>query len=167
MARTKTNPLEIRREVRYSEEEEEHFIEVANEIGISPAMRELGYPGSYSTAKKWFNARSLDMPSVSALKSHAKSMGIHYGKEEELASVELLMDRYAEKAMKEDLTPDELNKLSTGFERLIKTKRLIEGKSTGDEDGGITSVDEEIAKLTAEMEQTNDDYFRKASKSKQ
>lgn len=161
MARTKTNPLEIRREVRYTEEEEERFIEVANEIGIHPAMRELGYPGSYNTCAKWFKSRSLETPSVSSLQTHANSLKQHYALEEEMAGVQLLMDRYVEKAMTEDLSPDELNKLANGYERLIKTKRLIEGKSTNiAETQTYDGTDLEIIRLTQEMEERNADFIK-------
>lgn len=156
MARTKTNPLEINREVRYTEEEEERFIEVANEIGIGPAMRELGYPGSYNTCAKWFKSRSLETPTVTSLQAHASSLKQHYALEEEMAGVQLLMDRYVEKALTEEMTPDELNKLANGYERLMKTKRLIEGKSTNiAETQTYDGTDLEIMKLAQEMEERN------------
>lgn len=159
MAKAKTDQFEINRMVRYTREQEEEFVLVAQEMGLRGAMRELGYPGSYNTASKWFTSRQLEMPNVSTLHQHAANMKAHYTHEEELAGVELLMDRYTEKMMHEDLTPDELNKLANGYERLIKTKRLIEGKSTGiTETQSYDGTDLEIAKLTAEMEQRNDEY---------
>lgn len=159
MARTKTNPLEINREVRYSEEEEERFISTANEIGIGPAMRELGYPGSYNTAAKWFKSRAMDTPSVSSLQAHANALKQHYSIEEELAGVQLLMDRYTEQMMSKDLSADELNKLANGYERLIKTKRLIEGKATGiTETQSYDGMDLEISRLTREMEARNEEF---------
>lgn len=152
--------------ITYTREEEENFISVANEVGIAPAMRELGYPGSHHTATKWFRSRGLETPNVSSLQSAARALRTHYEAEEELAGIQLMMDRCTDMMMNNDLTPEEFNKLANAYERVIKTKRLIEGKSTGiSETQQYDGTDLEIAKLTAEMEKRNDEYENTHSKS--
>lgn len=149
----------VNRNVTYTREQEEEFISVANEIGIAPAMRELGYPGSHHTAAKWFKSRGLETPNVSSLQSAARALRTHYEAEEELAGIQLMMDRYTDMMMNNDLTPEEFNKLANAYERVIKTKRLIEGKSTGiTQNNQYDGTDLEIAKLAAEMEQRNDEW---------
>ncbi len=41
----------------YTEEQIQEFIANAQEMGIGPTLRYLGFPKSYHTAKKWFIKR--------------------------------------------------------------------------------------------------------------
>ncbi len=62
----------------FTEEQISEFIETANEMGIGPAMRYLGYPKSYHTAKKFYIQRSLDLPTANTLAVMAKQLDIFY-----------------------------------------------------------------------------------------
>jgi hypothetical protein len=146
----------------YNTEEQEQFISVANELGIGPAMRELGYPGSHHTAKKWFTSRGIDMPTVSALQQHAASLGVWYKDAEELAGLQMIMDRYVELLQDKSLDADALNKVANGYQKLIQTKRLIEGKTTQiTETQTKDGTDLEIARLALEMEEKNKEFATK------
>lgn len=145
--------------IEYDNEQKVEFIEVANEKGIGPAMRELGYPGSHHTANKWFDEAGMDRPTVSSLQRHAASLGVHYKDEEELAGIQMIMDRYADMLTEKDLDADELNKLSNGYQKVIQTKRLIEGKSVNvSESHTKDATDLEIMALTKAMEEKNAEF---------
>lgn len=116
--------------VTYTEEQITEFISVAQERGISPAMRELGYPGSHHTAAKWFEMYGLELPDVSYLQRKARAMKEFYTDREELAAVQLMIDRLTESLESTDMDADALNKIANALQRAIQTKRLIEGKST-------------------------------------
>jgi hypothetical protein len=115
---------------QYKEEEIEEFINVANEMGIGPAMRYLKYPKSYHTAKKFYIQRKLDLPTPDSLKLLARNLGIFYTDKEKIITAQAVLDRAFEKLMEDNINSDELNKISNAIHKAIQTINLIEGKST-------------------------------------
>ena len=115
---------------KYTEEQVSNFIECANEMGIGPAMRELGYPGSYHTASKFYKQRNLDIPTVNTLASMSKQLDIFYKDREKVLAAQAVLDRSIEKLYQEDLLAEDINKLSNAIHKAIQTINLIEGKST-------------------------------------
>ncbi len=61
---------------KYTEEQITEFINQANEMGISPAMRHLGYPASYHTAKTFYEKRGVEMPTINTLAQMARNIGV-------------------------------------------------------------------------------------------
>lgn len=114
----------------FTEEQITDYIELAQEIGISPAMRQLGYPLSYHTAKKWFAQRNIELPSLDSLAKMAVDMKIFYSDKEKLIAAQAVLDRCVESLMEDTLDPDQLNKLANAVHKSIQTINLIEGKST-------------------------------------
>jgi hypothetical protein len=114
----------------YTEEMISEFIEMANEMGIGPAMRTLGYPKSYHTAKKFYVQRNIDMPTANTLAVMAKQLDIFYSDKEKVLAAQAVLDRSIEKLYEEDLLAEDINKLSTAIHKAIQTINLIEGKST-------------------------------------
>lgn len=114
----------------FTEEQISEFIETANEMGIGPAMRYLGYPKSYHTAKKFYVQRNLDMPTANSLAVMAKQLDIFYSDKEKVLAAQAVIDRSVEKLYEEDLLADDINKLSNSIHKAIQTINLIEGKST-------------------------------------
>lgn len=114
----------------YSEEDKREFIECAQEMGVSPAMRKLNYPGSWSTAQRWFVEADLELPTVDSLASKAAQMKAYYGDHEKLYGAQVIADRIIEMAHETELTPDEINKLTNAYSKAIQTFNLIEGKAT-------------------------------------
>lgn len=123
---------------KYTEDQITEFIEVANEMGIGPAMRYLNYPGSYHTAKNFYIKRNLDLPTPDSLAVIARSLGIFYTDKEKVVAAQAILDRCYEKLMQDDLNAEEINKLSNAVHKAIQTINLIEGKST--------SINESISK---------------------
>jgi hypothetical protein len=114
----------------FTEEQVSEFIEMANEMGIGPAMRTLGYPKSYHTAKRFYLQRNIDMPTANSLAVMAKDLAIFYNDKEKVLAAQAVLDRSIEKLYEEDLLAEDINKLSTAIHKAIQTINLIEGKST-------------------------------------
>lgn len=114
----------------FTEEQITEYIELAQEMGISPAMRMLNYPKSYHTAKKWFEQRNLDLPSIDTLAKMAVDMRIFYTDKEKVLAAQAVLDRCVEALYEDTLDSDQLNKLANAVHKAIQTINLIEGKST-------------------------------------
>lgn len=114
----------------FTEEQITEFIEMAAEMGIGPTMRHLGYPKSYHTAKKWHIQRNIEMPTANTLAVMAKDLDIFYRDNEKILAAQAVIDRSVEALYQDDLTSDDINKLSTALHKAIQTINLIEGKST-------------------------------------
>jgi hypothetical protein len=114
----------------YSEQDVRTFIETAEEMGISPAMRKLEYPGSWATAQRWFVEAGRALPTIDSLVARAGELKQFYSDKEKLMAVQTLMDRIVEQLTTDALTADEINKLGTALNKAIQTFNLIEGKST-------------------------------------
>lgn len=115
---------------QYDEEMIIDFITNAQEMGISPAMRQMGYPGSYHTAKKWFEQRAIELPTIDTLAKMAVDTRVFYSDKEKLLAAQQVLDRCVETLMQEQLDADQLNKLSNAVHKAIQTINLVEGKST-------------------------------------
>ena len=114
----------------YDENQITEFISNAQEMGIGPTIRYLGYPKSYHTAKKWFVDRGLDMPSMDTLAQMAAGLKVFYSDKEKLIAAQAVLDRCVEALMQDTLDSDGLNKLANAVHKAIQTINLIEGKST-------------------------------------
>lgn len=114
----------------FQEEQITEFISNAQEMGIGPAMRYLGFPKSYHTAKKWFVERGLDLPTVDTLAKMAAGLKVFYSDKEKLIAAQAVLDRCVESLMQDALDSDGLNKLANAVHKAIQTINLIEGKST-------------------------------------
>ncbi len=115
---------------KYTDEQIEEFINQANEMGISPAMRYLGYPASYHTAKAFYEKRGVEMPTANTLAVMARSIGIFYGDREKIIAAQAIIDRSVEQLYQDQLEADEINKLGNAIHKAIQTINLVEGKST-------------------------------------
>lgn len=114
----------------FTEEQITDFISNAQEMGIGPALRYMGYPKSYHTAKKWFVQRGLEMPTMDTLAKMAGDLRVFYTDKEKLIAAQAVLDRCVEALMQDTLDSDGLNKLANAVHKAIQTINLIEGKST-------------------------------------
>ena len=114
----------------FTDEQISEFIETANEMGIGPAMRYLGYPKSYHTAKKFYVQRNIDMPTANTLAVMAKQLDIFYTDKEKVLAAQAVIDRTVEALYEDTLVSDDISKLSNAIHKAIQTINLIEGKST-------------------------------------
>jgi hypothetical protein len=114
----------------FTEEQVSEFIQCANEMGIGPAMRYLGYPKSYHTSKKFYMQRNLDMPTANTLAVMSKQLDIFYTDREKVLAAQAVIDRTVEALYEDTLASDDISKLSNALHKAIQTINLIEGKST-------------------------------------
>lgn len=147
---------------RYTNEEQEAFIEIAKTEGISRTMRELGYPNSWATANRWFEGRSLKAPVVSEVHAMANAMKEAYDEKAKLAIGQQGLERLMEMLNKENLTPDDMKKLSEAYQKYVNTMNLIDGKSTNiNETRTHFTEDIELNNLLAEQEALNEEKSNK------
>jgi hypothetical protein len=116
--------------VFYTDQQVNDFISTAKEMGISPALRTLGYPASYATAIRWFEERGELRPDVDSLLAKAAELKAFYGDREKLFAAQSLIDRIVEQLQQNDLDADSINKLGNALHKAIQTFNLIEGKAT-------------------------------------
>jgi hypothetical protein len=114
----------------YTEEQIQTFIANAQEMGIGPTLRYLGFPKSYHTAKKWFVERNIELPTIDTLAKMAVDTRNFYSDREKLIAAQAVLDRCVEALMQDALDSDGLNKLANAVHKAIQTINLIEGKST-------------------------------------
>lgn len=119
-----------RGKIIYSDRQIDEFIEVAQENGIGPAMRQLQYPGSAATARKWFNMRGAEIPTVDSLMARAVELKVFYSDKEKKLVAMTALDRIMEQLETKELTPDDLNKIANALSKIVQTFNLIEGKAT-------------------------------------
>ena len=114
----------------YTEEQIQEFISNAQEMGIGPTLRYLGFPKSYHTAKKWFIERNIELPTIDTLAKMAVDTRNFYSDREKLIAAQAVLDRCVESLMQDALDSDGLNKIANAVHKAIQTINLIEGKST-------------------------------------
>lgn len=140
---------------RYDNEQQEAFIEVAKTEGISRAMRELGYPNSWATANRWFEARSLHAPVVNEVKAMANQYKEAYAEKEMLTIGSLALERVTELMNSDALSADDMKKLSESYQKIVNTMQLVSGKSTDIVENRVTNDDVELSAMIADIERGN------------
>lgn len=145
----------------YSSEQEQEFCELAAEIGVREAMKELGYP-SRVKAYKWIKDNAIELPTVNPLLEEARARRREYDVKSNL----LLITDALEKAFELLETVDnakDMKSMADTIESLTRSKQLLEGKATAiDEVRQQTQQDVEINALIDQMKQKerqNNDIF--------
>lgn len=130
---------------RYSDEEKADFCELAQQIGIGRARRELGYP-SYPAAIAWMNQRGIE-PNVDKAMQTIKRYHQHYEMEDLMVVFDDAIGA-AEEMIMNAKTADDLNKIAGALNKIVQTRNLIEGKATAiNEKRETTQQDLEIMDL--------------------
>lgn len=114
----------------YNDKEINDFLELAQEVGITKAKRELGYPKSWSTAQYWAEKRGVKV-AVDEVMAKTKSAGIQYKNEDVITIAQEGMNRvYDDLVSKNDLTPDDQKKLSEALMKHYNVWANAQGKAT-------------------------------------
>lgn len=139
--------------VNYEEEQITEFLELAQEVGMSRAMRELGYPKSPYTAHKWADQRGVDVTKDARMRAASLSKYLMEDMDE-IQVVQAGIERVLEELMANtDLSPDEHYKLAQALNKHVTTKQLLLGRVTSrTEQIQKDSVQAEIDSLMAEFE---------------
>lgn len=113
----------------YTDKEIADYLEVAKEIGITRAKRQLGYPKSWDTARRWAEAAGIEIP-LDAIKAQAAAHYDWYKAEELLVVAKEALLRIVQSLQDDNLTPDEQKKLAEAYQKYVNTCLLLEGKAT-------------------------------------
>lgn len=138
------------------------FLELMSEIGISRAMRQLGYPASWATGKSWADAAGIEVP-LDEIKAQAKAHHDWYQTEDMLLVAQAGVLRVSEELQRTDLTPDEHKKMSEAFQKYANTWLLLQGKANNiNETRHKDSMDVGLMELLSQESQRNDELDKEA-----
>lgn len=113
---------------KYSDSEVNDFLELAQEVGITKAIRDLGYPNSWSTAQYWAKKRGVEV-AADPLKSKAAAQREWYKDDEAMEVIREGMNRVHEELMtNKDLSADDQKKLSEAFAKYYNSWANLMGK---------------------------------------
>lgn len=142
--------------VEYTDHERAKFLELAQEIGISKAMRELGFPKHWSTGQKWAKAAGIDV-SLNKVMENARKFHTFYETEDMLTVVEAGIERVREAYVEsKELDADSQKKLAESMQKLGNTWLLLQGKANSiNEKRETTTFDVELASLLDEQRRLN------------
>lgn len=139
--------------VEYTEEQRVAFVELAKEVGIARARRELGYP-SPPSATKWAKQYGVELP-LNAMAIYANDLKKFYGYEEKAYGAQLLIDRIVERLSEDQLDSDDLKKLGDAYKRGVEVLNLLEGKATSITQANNDPFENDIQAILEEQERIN------------
>jgi len=114
----------------YTDKQINDFLELAQEVGITKAKREFGYPKSWSTAQRWAELRGVET-AVDEVKSKAALTREWYQTEEVITIAQEGMNRvYEELVENSSLTPDDQKKLAEALTKHYNVWANAQGKAT-------------------------------------
>lgn len=141
--------------ITYTNEQRGIFLELASEIGITRAMRQLKYPAGWGTAQRWVKAAGIVVP-LDELKAKAKAHHDWYTTEEMLLVAQEGIQRIYLELQTTDLDPDQHKKMSEAFQKFANTWLLLQGKANNiNETRHKDSTDIEIMELLNEQRMKN------------
>ncbi|MCZ4078637.1 hypothetical protein O1W68_11845 [Rhodococcus sp. H36-A4] len=114
---------------KYTEEERRTFAELAGDTGLAKAKRELGYPESWATGKKWCEEFGVVIE-LDALKSKAAQYNSFYEETELRIAQQDLLSRSLELLENRGLTPVELDKVASAMKKATDSIQALRGKAT-------------------------------------
>ncbi|MCD2156027.1 hypothetical protein LQL77_20055 [Rhodococcus cerastii] len=114
---------------KYSEVERRAFAELAGDVGLARAKRELQYPSSWSTGKKWCEEFGIEIE-LDELKAKAASFNSFYEETELRIIQQDLIIRALELMDDTNLTPAELDKLAATIKKATDSIQMLRGKAT-------------------------------------
>lgn len=131
----------------YSDKQRDEYLKLAQEVGISKAIRDLGYP-AWPTAQKWVKAAGIDV-SLNKIMSQAKKYHTFYETEDMLMVVEEGIERCREVYVESDsLTPEDLKKTAEATQKLANVWQVLQGKASAiTENRDTTPIDVELFAL--------------------
>lgn len=139
----------------YSDKQRADFLELASEVGITRAMRDLKYPKSWHVADRWVKAAGIETPK-DPIKAQAQATRDWYETEDWLLAAQKGLTRVVEALDNENLTPDEHKKLSEAFQKYSNTWLLLQGKANNiSETRHKDSMDMDIMALIEEENARN------------
>lgn len=132
----------------YNDKEINDFLELAQEVGITRAKRELGYPNSWSTAQRWAKMRGIEVATDEVMAKAAASRE-WYKTEEVITIAQEGFNRvYYELVNNQDLTADDQKKLAEALMKHYNVWANAQGKATSITESRQTdTMDEHLNEL--------------------
>ena len=114
----------------YSDEQVNDFLALAQEVGITKAKRDLGYPKSWSTAQYWAKQRGV-VVATDEVMAKAAATREWYKTEEVITIAQEGMNRVYDELVNNDaLTADDQKKLAEAFVKHYNAWANAQGKAT-------------------------------------
>lgn len=115
---------------QHTDEQINEFLALAEEMGITRAMRELGYPKSWATAKRWADMRGA-VVAVDAVMAKAAATREWYKTEEIITVAQAGIARVFESNEEGVvLSPDDQKKLAEALNKYYIVWANAQGKAT-------------------------------------
>lgn len=112
----------------YTEDQKTALLELAQEVGLGRAIRELGYP-TYPTAMYWARQRNVVID-VDPIKQRAAQTAQWYADDEKKLVAQAGLERIYEQLKENTLTADDINKLANATKKYVEIMAMIDGKPT-------------------------------------
>ena len=141
----------------YDDEQRSAFVELASQIGIGRAIRELGYP-TYPTAQAWCRARGVN-PNVDTAFAQIKDWHTFYQLEDMLIVIDEGISVVQNMLLSVD-SADDAKKLAEAIQKLMNTRQMLEGKATNITEKRETQQDSEFEHALKEFYAATDDTQR-------
>lgn len=132
----------------FSDEQINNFLALAQEVGITKAKRELGYPNSWSTAQRWAKLRGIEV-ATDELRAKAAEAREWYKDSEIMEVVKEGFNRvYDDITNMKNLTADDQKKLSEAAKKYYEMWASIQGKAMNiTETRATDTMDEHLEEL--------------------
>ena len=151
--------------MEYTNEQRAEYLELAAEVGITRAMRTLGYPKSWASGQKWVQRAGIEVP-LDTIKAIAKAHHDWYTTEDMLVVAQEGISRVHMELQTTTLTPDEHKKMSEAFQKYANTWLLLQGKANSiNETRTKDGTDVALMELLNSELSRNDTLDMEASKS--
>ncbi|MDJ0395913.1 hypothetical protein QMK17_21575 [Rhodococcus sp. G-MC3] len=131
---------------KYNEDERRAYAELAGDIGIRPAMRELGYPSSWASGRAWCTEFGIEVE-LDELKSKAAQYNAFYNDSEQIIAFQDLIADARAKQLDPDTTAADLERLAKVIKLSVDGIRLIQGKATVNAPAKANTTDEDAEKI--------------------
>src|SRR4051812_3130123 len=132
----------------YDDEQRAEFIQLAQQIGIGRAIRELGYP-TYPTAQSWMRAAGVK-PNVDQAYAQMKEWHTFYQVEDLLIVGDEIVSTIQDMIAKAD-NADDVKKLTEAYQKAVNSRLVLEGKATSiTEKREVSPEDSEFEKALRE-----------------
>lgn len=164
----------------YTDAQKQALVDRAAQIGLTPAVKELGYPETVATASRWCTALGVTVQK-SALATYAASMKSFYGHREKMALLHRLLDEAYDILVNGEKDPEQetvtqdpmtgeihvdyirkpvsavtISRLVSSVQRTIQTIELLEGRATERAEViNPDSTDVELASMIREYKAKN------------
>lgn len=134
--------------MNYTDKQINEFLALAQEVGITRAKRELGYPNAWATAQRWAKVRNVAVATDEVM-AKAKAADEWYKTEEVIIVAQEGINRvYQDLVGTKDLSPDDQKKLAEALMKHYNVWANAQGKATAISETRTTdSMDESLLEL--------------------